>query len=248
MAPLSARRRMNARDVPQLPLGGPLTDVQAAARTPRGSPAPVAQASSRKESATNATPRPIVRGPQQGVATSLAQLSPEESQLVERAFNKHDKTKSGEVDTFEFYAMCETLELSVERDVAQKWLMGRNEAKGFSLDDFKQLYGRILAAQTPVVRTLSARTPVRYQEVTSTEESMRAAFNRFAACGSLSEDGLRQVLTALCFPDIHGDGFDRFVGEWLGLQGKADMDAINFHEFVACINLLITFCDNQRMT
>jgi len=198
-----------------------------------------------KESAT--TPTPVVRGPQQSVPATMEALTPDEEKRAEKAFNKHDKAKTGEVDLIEFYKICDTLEIPVEHDIAKEWLTGKSESKGLRIDDFKELYGRILAAQTPAVRKICAQVPPKLSEVNGTESHMRAAFNACANGGLLNSDGLREVLKNQSFPDYYGDGFEHFVYEWLRLVNKDDNSAVNFHEFAECVNFLIEFCSTHHV-
>lgn len=196
--------------------------------------------------AAGETPKPLVRGPQQAVPSSATILKSDEEARCEKAFNKHDKMKTGEIDLVEFYAMCESLQLPLQIEVAQEWLAGRSEAKGLTLEDFKLLYGQILAAQTPAVRKVTGNGNLGLGEMVGTESAMRAAFQSGARNGALSTDGLRGVLRSLGFPDRHGDGFDRFVGEWLIQEDKEETGTLNFHEFVSCVNFLIDFCKQEE--
>merc|ERR1719478_541326 len=135
----------------------------------------------------------------------------------------------------------------MDPDIGNEWMGARNEAKGLNIDDFKGLYARVLAAQSPAVRQVhNGAEPVRLPELRDTEAYMRAAYKRYAGAGQLSVDRLPEVYQYLRFPDHHGDGFDRFVGEWLNLAGKEETGSINFHEFVVSVNLLIEFCERQR--
>lgn len=248
MAPLSARRRNGGNaaavvsglmesggrlPVPPLGTGGVASDVQVVALTPR--------------SLGGATPRPVVRGPAGGRQDGNTMLSPEEESRAEKAFRRHDQMGMGEVDMNDFFALCESLDLPVDVDVASEWIGGRSEAKGLNLDDFKSLYGRVLAAQSPAVRKINGQESARLPELSSTEANMRVAFRRYAGpAGKLDVDVLPQVFQYLRFPDHHGDGFDRFVGECLLLAGKDESSSLNFHEFAASVNLLIDFCEKQR--
>lgn len=224
---------------PILPLGtcGTPSDVQQVAMTPR--------------SARGMTPRPVVRGPQGGKQpeASAIYLTPEEDARAEKAFVRHDRMKVGEVDILKFAMICEDLDLPVDPQLADEWIGGRSEAKALNMDEFKGLYARILSAQSPAVRqvhTGSDGQTVRLPELVSTEVTMRGAFKRYAgSSGQLAVDTLAHVFQYLRFPDHHGDGFDRFVGEWLVLTGKEESGSLNFHEFVASVNLLIDFCGNQ---
>lgn len=235
MAPLSARRRHGeeaAAVVQRLKLGreaGTVTAVQEVAMTPR-----TAQ--------PGLTPRPVIRGPQ-GPAVGLI-LGPEEEARCERIFVRHDKSRTGEVDLQEFNAMCEELELPLDQSVARSWLRGRGEGSGLNLQDFKELYAQILAAQSPAVRTVASRKPLRLRELLGSEAHMRSVFNRHAnEEGLLAVGELPDLLQFLGFPDIYGDRFDRFVGEWADLHGKDD--TVNFHDFISCINLLVEFCERS---
>jgi len=249
MAPLSARRRTpgSAAVAGLVQTGGPLSlplgpggapsDVQTVVYTPRSAGAMT-------------TPRPVVRGPQGGRQSDNASgsifLTPEEESRAERAFKRHDKMQQGEVDMMDFFVICENLSLPVNPDVASDWIGARNEAKGLTLDDFKGLYARVLAAQSPAVRQVhNGSEPVRLRELTSTEAGMRAAFRKYAVGQQLPVDNLAQVFQFLNFPDHHGDSFDRFVGEWLVLSEKEESGSLNFHEFVVSVNLLIEFCEKQ---
>eukprot|EP00927_Polykrikos_kofoidii_P037344 TRINITY_DN31495_c0_g2_i1.p1 TRINITY_DN31495_c0_g2~~TRINITY_DN31495_c0_g2_i1.p1 ORF type:complete len:238 (-),score=44.79 TRINITY_DN31495_c0_g2_i1:142-855(-) len=230
MGPLSARRRNGeeaAAVVERLKLGNEnITAIREVAMTPRTLQPGV-------------TPRPVVRGPQGVLADPV--LGNEEEVRVERVFASHDKSKTGEVDLIEFHAMCEKLELPLDRAVAEDWLHGHDEGSGLTLEDFKHLYGKILAAQSPAVRTVASRKPLRLHEYLAAESHMRQAFDRHAEEGLISVDNLPEVLQFLGFPDVYGDKFDRFVGEWVELHGKSD--EVNFHEFINCVNLLVEFCE-----
>jgi hypothetical protein len=153
----------------------------------------------------------------------------------------------GEVDMGDFFKICESIDLPVDPSVASEWIGGRNEAKGMNLDDFKTLYARVLAAQSPAVRKVhSSSEPIRLAELVSTEAHMRAAFKKYATKGRLSVEDLPTVFQYLRFPDHHGDGFDRFVVEWLVLVEKEETGFLNFHEFAASVNLLIKLCESLR--
>lgn len=224
----------NGGRLPVLPLGpnGVPSDVQEVAFTPR--------------SLGGATPRPVIRGPPGGKQEDFM-LTREEEARAEKAFKRHDKMGAGEVDMLEFFAICESLDMPVDVDVANEFIGSRSEAKGLNVDDFKALYGRVLSAQSPAVRKISGQEAVRLPELASTEATMRVAFKRYAGpSGKLPVDSLPQVFQYLRFPDHHGDGFDRFVGEWLVLAGKDESGSLNFHEFAGSVNLLIDFCEKKR--
>merc|ERR1712150_244520 len=156
--------------------------------------------------------RPVVRGPQAHL--SATELAPEEQKRADAIFKQHDKTKSGEVDQFAFYRMCEALDVPLDSAVARAWLSGRSADEGVTIDDFKCLYARILAAQTPAVRQAMSAGPLDYAAMRRTEGQMRAAFNKHAVPdGGLSMPCLRDVLLYLSYPDNNGDKFDRVVGD-----------------------------------
>lgn len=222
-----------ARMVLPLGPGGCVSDVQEVAMTPR--------------SVGGMTPRPVVRG--SSSEAGPVGLSEQEGARAERAFRRHDKMQVGEVDTMDFFTICESLDLTIAPDVAADWIGNRQEGQGMNMEEFKQIYARVLAAQSPAVRQVhSSAEPVtvRLDGLTSTEAHMRAAFSRHAPTGQLPVDNLSTVFQYLRFPDHHGDGFDRFVGEWLLLANKDETGSLNFHEFAASVNLLIDFCESQR--
>lgn len=193
-----------------------------------------------------ATPRPVVRGPQTSASGTTSNLTQEEDDRATRVFNKVNKSGFGEVDFVDFRTMCELLDLPIDAAVEKQWLAGRSEATGINLEEFKQIYGRILAAQTPAVRKVIGTGRLNGLELRGTEVTMRTAFNRYAMDGSLAKEDLPEVFQFLKFPDHHGDLFDRFVTEWLTVEGKDDDGTVNFHEFVNGYNLLVDFCERQR--
>mmetsp|Transcript_56779 Transcript_56779/g.122735 ORF Transcript_56779/g.122735 Transcript_56779/m.122735 type:complete len:241 (-) Transcript_56779:86-808(-) len=206
---------------------------------------PVTCASPRAAIGVASSPRPIVRGPLGGSAKE-ATLTNEENERAEKAFSRHDHSQSGEVDLGVFYEICKSLELPIAKGVAKEWLAGKSEARGLMLEDFKQLYAKILAAQTPAVRAAAGRKPIGLPEMAGTEAQMRTAFNKYARAGKLSTDGLQKLLVHLNFPDIHGDRFDRFLEEFLELCSKEEPCTHSFHEFITCVNLLIEFCESRE--
>lgn len=242
--PLSARRRFDAQATAtpqriqlQMQLSGDerVTDLQGVAMTPRTEASVV----------SGITPRPVMRGPQTN-SNKTATLAPEEENRIEAAFRLHDTAKTGEVDLSVFYGMCKTLELCLSEDVAAEWLAGRNESTGLTLEDFRALYTRILAAQTPGVRQALGHGPLTLREVVGTEKNVRSAFERATNGGThLLADRTGTVLYALGLPDYYGDGFDRFVTEWLAIENKSPQSEINFHEFVSCANLVIDFAERK---
>lgn len=234
--PLSARRHPDPRVTAACKVllsGCPASDVLEVALTPRLVAVP------------GQAPPPVVRGPQAGLSRETMVLSPEEERRVEQAFKQHDVHGAGEVDIFTFSALCKTLELPVDRGVASEWLSEQGEVAGLSLPELKRIYGQMLAAQTPAVRRAVVGGNVTLKELAGTEQSMRQAFVKFAPQGSLSTDGMRDLLHSLGFPDVHGDKFDRFVDEWMVLEGKSGCEAFSFHDFVSCVNLLVDFAENQ---
>merc|ERR1712183_885526 len=84
------------------------------------------------------------------------------------------------------YPMCEEMELPLDYNIAQEWLQGRNQAKGLALEDFKQLYGRILSAQGPAVRAVASGKTLRLPDVARTETVMRAVFDKSTVGGQTS--------------------------------------------------------------
>eukprot|EP00746_Dinoflagellata_sp_MGD_P002398 gnl/MRDRNA2_/MRDRNA2_104652_c0_seq1.p1 gnl/MRDRNA2_/MRDRNA2_104652_c0~~gnl/MRDRNA2_/MRDRNA2_104652_c0_seq1.p1 ORF type:complete len:215 (+),score=46.71 gnl/MRDRNA2_/MRDRNA2_104652_c0_seq1:76-720(+) len=187
----------------------------------------------------------VVRGPQSNVPKESAELTPDEARRAERTFQKHDKTKSGEIDVSEFHNLCKSLDLPLDFLIESKWLKGKSEAKGLTLEDFVALYGRILAAQTPAVRQTAGNKPCSLMHMRGTETQMRAAFDKYAGETSvLTKDQLRELFAELCFPDHNGDGFEQYVDEWFASFGKDD-ETVDFHEFVSAINSLVTFCESH---
>lgn len=198
-------------------------------------------------SARGATPRPVIRGPQGGKHTDNPVLNSEEEARAEKAFHRVDKMRQGEVDVSEFLGMCESMELPMDPGLVNEWVGGRDKGQGLKMDDFKILYAKVLAAQSPAVRQVhNGCDMVRLSQVNSSEAYMRKAYDRYARNGKLAVEQLSEVFQYLRFPDHHGDGFDRFVGEWVVLAGKEWTDSVNFHEFASSINLLVDFCDKQR--
>lgn len=227
-APNSARSSVPGIAVPSLLAGAEKSDVYVAAETPRD-PSNVA----------------VVRGPQ-SVTLGSADLSPEETERAERIFKKYDTAKCGEIDLEKFREMCGSLDLPLARHVEHSWLAGKSEAKGLTLEDFKQLYGKILSSQTPAVRQACARQKLGLAQIHGTESHMRAAFDRHAeGAAKIGSDSFGAALADLGFPDHHGDGFERFADEWFQICGKSVGDTLNFHEFVGGVNLLIHFCQLQ---
>lgn len=146
-----------------------------------------------------------------------------------------------------FLLICKSLDIHFDNGVAQEWLSERPPDKGFSLQDFKDLYGQILAAQGPGVRQAMGNVHLRGKDMVKTEDQMRTAFKRFSVDGFVSIDGLRQVLSSLSYPDMDGDIFDRFSTEFFEISGKdTHTDSINFHEFAQCVNLLVDVCEKRR--
>jgi len=199
------------------------------------------------------TPRAVIRGPLGGnpenAQPSVALTQAEEAR-VEGVFLKHDSLKKGEIDVSNFYPMCEEMELPLDYSIAQEWLQGRSQAKGLAMEDFKQLYGRILSAQGPAVRAVASGKALRLTDVARTETEMRAAFEKSAAGGhgQVSFLALPKILRRMNFPDHHGDGFDRFVTEWADLEGiQGIQGTVNFHQFVNCVNLLVDFCEQHQV-
>mmetsp|Transcript_2044 Transcript_2044/g.4934 ORF Transcript_2044/g.4934 Transcript_2044/m.4934 type:complete len:240 (+) Transcript_2044:91-810(+) len=186
------------------------------------------------------SPRPVIRGPQ---GSSSEPMTSEVEAKIEKAFLRYDTAKTGEVDMMVFEQLCADLELPMDHHIARRWLAGRSEGSGLSLKDVKQLYGRILAAQSPAVRTMASHKPLRLKEACGTESQMRAAFKRYAVDGFMTLDDLAGALMYLGFPDTYCDKFDRFVGDWAALRGKDSN--VDFHDFVNCVNLLVDFCERQ---
>lgn len=194
-------------------------------------------------------PTPVVRGPQTGINHRLIALSPQEDQLAEEAFKKVDVKDVGEVDSFKLLEMFGHLKIPMAMNIAKAWLSDHPQTTGFTVADFKVIYGQILAAQTPAVRKASARGSIKLAELASTEKSMRLAFEKLAQGDRISPSRLCSLFKTLHLPDVHGDQFERFVGEWLALEGlevEQDELALTFHDFVSCINLLIDFIDRQE--
>lgn len=216
--------------------GLPLTDVLDAAITPRSKLTP-----------RGTTPRPVVRGPgpTKKVAGEKPVCSPEESQMAEKIFAKYDVAGIGEVDIKAFTEMCSDVDLPVDPVMAREWLAEVKNKRGLFLADFKDIYARILAAQTPAVRSSALGRPIGLPALLATESHSREAFKRFAPEGLLAVEMLPHVLRTLGFTDIHGDGFDRYVGEWMILEKKSDKAMINFHDFVSCTNLLVDFIEKS---
>mmetsp|Transcript_41394 Transcript_41394/g.88204 ORF Transcript_41394/g.88204 Transcript_41394/m.88204 type:complete len:247 (-) Transcript_41394:74-814(-) len=215
--------------------GEPASDVIETALTPRST-----------QGAVVASPRPVIRGPQAGAFKEDPVLSAAEEHLANQAFASVDISGAGEVDVESIYTMCGFLNLPLDKDVAKMWLANRSQAKhGLSLDEFKQILARILAGQMPSVRLGMSQKPIRLRDAMLTETTMRKAFGRYKLprVTTISAEGLRGALKYLSFPDYHGDEFERFVGEWLALEGKEDTAALDFQDFVSCINLLVDFCD-----
>ena len=113
--------------------------------------------------------RPVVRGPQRHVLEVEASLKHNERARAEKAFHLHNKASSSVVDFITVASICESLELPLDCGVSKAWLHGLCEDVGVSLEDFLQLYGRILAAQTPAVRKAMESQHLRFPEMRSTE-------------------------------------------------------------------------------
>lgn len=245
MAPVSARHRHGedaAAVVARLQIANGdsklnFTAVQQVALTPR-----TMMATPRSQMAT---PRPLVRGPQGGVGRMKSvELMPEEEAKVERIYQAHDLAGHGEIDMIEFHAMCEDLELPLDDIVAKNWLHGRPKDVGLSVEDLKQLYAQILSAQSPAVRAVANRKPLRLNEILGAESNMRNAFAKFSKDGKMHSDDVPEVLVYLGFPDVYGDRFDRFVSEWVDLR-SGGADQVNFHDFIRCMNLLVDFSERH---
>jgi len=200
------------------------------------------------------TPRPVVRGPPQDEEERLLvqELSPEEEDALMTAFVKHDKHKCGKLELHSFHELCHSLDLHLDTFVARNWLGDLNQVAedGFTIEDVKGVYQGMLAAQTPAVRKTNGGKMLKLADLRATEEYMRAAFKKSAPTGTVGPDGLRDLLVSMGFPDIHGDQFDRFVGEWLLLAGKPDADQeppLNVHDFISCVNLLVELCHDYQL-
>lgn len=242
MAPLSARRRKNGDDAASIANALRLrtgefpafTDVQQVAMTPRTG-----------NEQKGMTPRPVVRGPQgSGGKAADRELGPDEEARVEKIFFRYDRHNAGEVDMAEFYGMCASLDLPLDQAVARDWLAGRCQGTGLTVMDVKALYAKILAAQSPAVRTVACRKAVRLRDILGAESGMRAAFQKYAKEGLISVDSVSEVLVSLGFPDVYGDTFDRFVSEWAEM--RTNNGPVNFHDFVNCVNLLVEFSERQQ--
>jgi hypothetical protein len=174
------------------------------------------------------------------------QLTEKEDKRVDATFMKYDSLKMGEIDLSKFNSMCEEMELPLDFQIAQEWLGGRNKEKGIKLEEFKQLYGKILSAQGPAVRAAASGKELRFPLVRSSEAEMRGIFAKMAVGGQISIRTLCTALQLLNFPDHYGDGFDRFVTEWATLEGCVK-GPVDYHGFVSCVNLLVDFCEQERV-
>ncbi|CAJ1461571.1 unnamed protein product [Effrenium voratum] len=217
--------------------GLPISDVLDVVLTPRPSTAPGGSAP--------ATPRPVMRGPRAQAGT-WKELTPQEEKTIDAAFKKFDKYHSGKLEIHSFFDMCRSLDLHLNAKVAREWLGQLNKVDGLTLDQVKSICTSILAAQTPAVRSCTAGKALGLFDLQASEEYMRAAFKKFAPKGTVSAEGLRELLRSLDFPDVHCDHFDRYVGEWLLIVGKDDEAPINVHEFISCVNLLVDVCQRHQ--
>lgn len=200
------------------------------------------------------TPRPVVRGPPQDVEERLLvkELSKEEEDALMQAFKRHDKHDCGKLELHSFHELCHSLDLHLDAHVARNWLGDLNQVAedGFTIEDVKGVYQGMLSAQTPAVRKSAGGHELKLTDLRATEDYMRGAFKKFAPGGTVGPDGLRNLLKSLGFPDVHGDLFDRFVGEWLLLAGKPDADQeppLNVHDFISCVNLLVDLCRDHQL-
>eukprot|EP00933_Yihiella_yeosuensis_P048855 TRINITY_DN4527_c0_g3_i1.p1 TRINITY_DN4527_c0_g3~~TRINITY_DN4527_c0_g3_i1.p1 ORF type:complete len:279 (-),score=49.49 TRINITY_DN4527_c0_g3_i1:168-1004(-) len=225
--------------------GVPMSDVMTVALTPRAL-TPRAT-SSQGQRAT--TPRPVVRGPQKETLNgSGLGTRAEDETLAQQIFEKFDKEGTGKLEIHAFYDMLTALDLHVESGIAKQWLGDLSDAEGLTREEFSGILGAILSAQTPAVRKAIAGRKLALLELQGTESMMRASFERYATAGTMTTKQLTTLLQYLGYPDIYGDGYDRFVGEWLLLTGRVDDDnvKINFHEFTSCINLLVDVCRKHQ--
>ncbi|CAE7356192.1 unnamed protein product [Symbiodinium natans] len=223
--------------------GLPFSDVLEVALTPRTPRATTPRGPGSKPS----TPRPVIRGSRAQMA-SYKDLTPWEEKAIVAAFQKFDKHKSGKLEVHSFFQLCQSLDLHLNSRLAQEWLGSLNQVDGLGLDQVKNICARILAAQTPAVRACAAGKALALPDLQASEEYMRSAFRRFAPKGVVGPEGLRQLLKALDFPDVHCDSFDRYVSEWLLIAGKLEEEpTINVHDFIACVNLLVELCQVHQL-
>jgi len=176
-------------------------------------------------------------------------LSEAEEQAFEVAFEKFDKHRCGKLELHSFHELCHSLDLHLDISTAQSWLGKLAEVDGLTLEEVKLIGSGILAGQTPAVRKSAAGQSLGLSDLRATESYMRGAFQQHAADGSITVDALRELFRFLAFPDIYGDGFDRFVGEWLLLAGKPAADEeplLNVHDFISCVNLLVDVCQAHQ--
>eukprot|EP00437_Effrenium_voratum_P038160 CAMPEP_0181483888 /NCGR_PEP_ID=MMETSP1110-20121109/45677_1 /TAXON_ID=174948 /ORGANISM="Symbiodinium sp., Strain CCMP421" /LENGTH=261 /DNA_ID=CAMNT_0023609661 /DNA_START=32 /DNA_END=817 /DNA_ORIENTATION=+ len=225
--------------------GLPLSDVLEVAMTPR---TPRAATPRSGPGSKPSTPRPVIRGSRAQMAT-YKDLTPHEEKAVVAAFHKLDTHKSGKLEVHSFFQLCQSLDIHLNSRLAREWLGSLNQVDGLSLDQVKSICARILAAQTPAVRACAAGRALALSDLQASEEYMRSAFRRFAPKGTVSPDGLRQLLKALDFPDVHSDAFDRYVSEWLLIAGKSQEEetSISVHDFISCVNLLVDLCQVHQL-
>ncbi|CAE8694523.1 unnamed protein product, partial [Polarella glacialis] len=229
--------------------GLPMSDVMQAAIDPRPVTPRLVAPNLNLDLGRPLTPRPVIRGPVKGVLPHSQDLDELEKETAERAFQEQDLYETGKLELSSVHRMCARLDLHVDQNVVKTWLEGLSEAEGITLDDFKEVYKGILAAQTPAVRKSAAGKSLCLEDLRETEDYMRKAFNRHASsCGTVSTDHLRELLQYLSFPDVHGDGYDRFVSEWLLLSGKEESPELQLtvHDFISCVNLLVDVCQRHQ--
>merc|ERR1711879_27242 len=85
-------------------------------------------------------------------------------------------------------------------------------------------------------------------EMVASETRLRRVFEKYAVEGLVELEAVPKMLETLAFPDLYGDGFTRFVREWNDEDPSrcGSSDSVDIHAFMACVNLLVTFVDQQR--